>query len=201
MNLSSVFEMLHSKIKFNRFVESLKEPLLHETKLINNNIEVEKASNNEKFNLLILTRLYEKGVAYLQTLSNKFQRGEDYIDLKELKDNLELCNTDLQKFFPTFKDIIKQYFLVDNDAVNIESIFSFFNKNKFQHKIKIIKYIEIIMNKITIMFSFFEKEINLLYDEADFALRGVIYIKEFESLVAKMLEKNEVGWKLLEYFK
>ena len=78
MNASACFEICSSKLKLYKLVESTRESILNETKLLNNDIEDTKHDNKVKFESIILARLYEKGIAYLQRLSNNSKKGEVY---------------------------------------------------------------------------------------------------------------------------
>jgi hypothetical protein len=128
-----------------------------------------------------------------------------YEDLSIITKLFKRCNQDIYPADITdafILDIFERNFTIVDDDIKIEikSLLNYYSK-KYFFKIKITDFLQITMNSLTYIYDKLEKSICKIYDQVDHTNKGLIFYKEFEDILLKLVEPlNQNKWKIVDFF-
>lgn len=203
MNTELCFEIYHSRYpQFNLVNENRLSLLKNSTVIDAGSSENKKVKDEKKLDLFLINRFYNKSYILITDLLNDFKNNNiTETDLTKIAEQLQNVNKEFKLSMQHCTDILKNNFTVKAGKLNLDTFFNFFAHNKVHFKIKIVDFIEISLNYLVTLFNLLEKKIFRLYEEADVRKIGLIYYKEFEDIITKLMGGVENKWKVNEYFK
>jgi hypothetical protein len=154
-----------------------------------------------KRDLFYLSRFYKNFKDTFEDLLNKFktsgQNEENYLKIAE---QIIISNKEFNLDLTQTIDLIKRNFKVNSDKIQLDSFIDFFiNKYSFMMKINI--FVKVAINCFSIIFNDIDKNVQKIWDSADFKKTGIIFYKEFEEVMNITMNNTEFKWKIPDYFK
>ena len=165
--------------------------------------EIPNLKVETKYQLYLLVRFYKKSTIFMNNLLNKFKSSHnDKIHFKELFDQFNLINRDMDFNEEIINSIFSSYFTIEDDnCIKLESLFTFFKEKSYTFKIKVIDYIEISMKNFIYLYGFLEKKLSLIFDKFVMKQDGLMGIKEFQNAFLSIIGGSEREWTITPFFK
>lgn len=148
-----------------------------------------------------LSRYYTKSNHSFKKLLNNFKNNiqNEEKDIS-LADSIIIANREYELSLSTVLDLIKRNFKISGDAVKLESFLNYFI-DKYVFKIKMTDFMEQSFKGFGIIYNDLDKNLQKMWDIADKKRNGIIFFKEFESVMNIIMGNSENKWKISEYFK
>ena len=200
MDTNFCFECIHLILSFYKILNNVTDII------ISNSTVYEQVSKNiislteeKKKDYFYLFRFNEKEIIFFQKLINELKQNikEKEIEiiishLKESNNLFKLTNNDCY-------NIIKRNFIInENNTINLDQFLEFF-VNKLAFRIHIYKFCEIIFNAIDYEFEAIVKICKKTIIELRIG-NGLIFFKDFEEVLMKLINNSSIKWKLSHYF-
>ena len=206
MNTEQCFEILYSKFPFFEFVINHKDVIINLTQVIEGENEVPGIPLIKKFNIFLLTRMYNRSMLFINEIATELKRDNNAeILFDKVVDCFLISNKEFDLNETMILDIFQNNFdlhknILNKNIISVQSFLKFFSK-KYFFKIKIVDFLEISLNALINTYGTLEKKIIKFFDEVDFLKKGFILYKEFEQILIQWFGNNENKWKISEFFK
>ena len=161
---------------------------------------VNVASQQKKMEYYYLNRFAEKSIVYFNSLVQLSKNNVRESNLMYLVTSIVEANAVLGLDREKCVDVLKRNFKVDEkrNVIELDSFLEFF-VNKVVFKIQVYEYCEFVFKGLVMIYQNIEKKINHVLIELNIS-DGLIYYKEFEVILMKLINNNEIRWKVPNYF-
>jgi len=172
--------------------------------------------NNVKYEIMILLVFYERSLAFVSRVSadryetnNTKKEGVDYIEIKTLRDQIQITTNEFNLTELEIDNIIKKYFVdksinsINTTMISLDLFFKFFVLNDSQFSIKIIAntFINFSMKKIELIYNWIENKAMYHFDSIDIGKREFLVFIEFEKLIMTIFGDSDNKWKVSDYYR
>ena len=201
MDTNYCFEILHNRLGFYNILLSLKDLIILNSNIYDPNTkEIIHLSNDKKREYYYLNRFAEKSIVFFNDLIIDSKNNVKQKDITTILQNIQDANAIFNLQRDTCIDILSKNFKVDlkSNTIELDSFLEFF-VNKMVFRMQVFEFCEITFSGILIIFQSIEKKINKILIEIDIQ-NGLIYYKDFELILMKLINNNELRWKLPSYF-
>ena len=201
MDTNYCFEILHNRLGFYNILLSLKDMIILNSNIYDPNTkEIIHLSNDKKREYYYLNRFAEKSIVFFNDLIIDSKNNVKYKEIAPILQNIQDANAIFNLQRDTCLDILSKNFKVDltNNTIELDNFLEFF-VNKMVFRIQVYEFCEFVFSGILIIFQGIEKKINHILIEVD-SQNGLIYYKDFEIILMKLINNNELKWKLPSYF-
>jgi hypothetical protein len=169
--------------------------------LFKNEKEIKNLFIETKRDIFYLTRFYNKFKDTLENLLDLYKTsGRNEENYLKIAQQIILSNKEYNIDLTQSIEILKRNFKVIGDVIQIDSFLDFF-VNKYTFMIKTKDFIRVATDSFFIIFNDLDKNVQKIWDFADFKKTGIIFYKEFESVMNVIMGSSEFKWKIPEYFK
>lgn len=202
MSTDLCFEIYSQKLNNYNFQIETKDKIFKMTYVSDINNKYIKLNEIRKFDYFTLTRFYNKADIFIGDLFKNYKENKKITEKLEIfVDPFSIINRDFFLNKHQVQNIFSRCFKIQNDSINLDEFFLFFTK-KYYFMIRISDFIEICYNNATDVLNAVEKKIEKLFFEYDLKKNGMMYFKDFESLMNKILDfkTNDNKWKINDYF-
>lgn len=201
MTLDNCFEIFLSKFP-NSFIhiESL-DKLLRNSLISQAEKEVENLGLENRKDIFLLMKYYNKQNSAFQSLLNEFKNKtkneESYLNIA---DQIMMANKEFEIDFFQIAEVLKRNFSIIDDKIQLESFLDYFVE-RFTFKVKITDFLQVCIDCFTVIYSDLDKYLVKMWENADAKRNGIIFYREFETVLNVLLGNSENKWKISEYFK
>ena len=201
MNLENCVEIFNTKFQNYSLNSDLFDKLIRVCEFYQGDNQIPNSGYEFVRDRFFLSRFYEKSTNYIENLIEEYKAKEkNEENVIELANMVINCNRDFEINLLLVIEIFKNNFKTTEEKVDLESFFSYFLvKNYF--KIKIEDFINITLEKLENIYQGLDKTLSKLWENADMKKTGLLFYKEFESILIIILGNSENKWKISEYFK
>jgi hypothetical protein len=196
------FEIYSQKLNNFNFQLETKDKIIKMTKVTDINNKYIYLNEVKKFDYFTLIRFYNKSEIFIGDLF------KDYKESKKTKEKLDnfiepftIPNKDFCLNNQQVENIFRRCFKINEEFINLDEFFTFFTK-KYTFSIRISDFIEICYNNAIDVFNAVEKRLEKLFLEYDSRKNGMMYFKDFEPMMHKILDfkTKDNKWKINDYF-
>jgi hypothetical protein len=206
MNTDICFEIFHTKLNIFNLVNHTCDSLIKSSKFYeanNNELSETEFSYEAKMDIFLLTKFLNKSFLFVNDIIYEYKENQiQYMDSVKFISQFQVANKEFSNFQSPEKiiRIFERNFIVKSGNIHLESFIHFYLK-KLYCKINISDYLETSISTLIYIFSQIEKKISHLFDIVDYKRKEIIFYKEFEELLYKILNPSDLKWKLNDYFK
>ena len=204
MEVFLCFEILYWRMPEFSVIEFTKKAILKKAKITTIDFKISEYNDykwEDKLDLMLLFRFYKNSVLFVKDLTFKYEKLKIKIeDIENFIDPIQTSNKEFKLEKERVIEILSKFFNVNNYNVPLDEFFGLFNSNKLLFSIGVIDFLDISLFYLELIFSTLEKQISNFYDLADLKKQGVIFYKEFNSMM-NVLVKSQNIWKVVDYYK
>ena len=202
METNYCFDILHNRLSFYNILSLLKDTIIMNSNMYEYTSKemVNVASQQKKMEYYYLNRFAEKSIVYFNSLVQLSKNNVRESNLMYLVTSIVEANAVLGLDREKCVDVLKRNFKVDEkrNVIELDSFLEFF-VNKVVFKIQVYEYCEFVFKGLVMIYQNIENKINHVLIELNIS-DGLIYYKEFEVILMKLINNNEIRWKLPNYF-
>lgn len=164
--------------------------------LYNSTEIIDISSEKVKFELLILHKMYIKSYIFIGELRNKLKNGEKEVKIDVILLQFSLINKEISIEKTEILSLIKKYFVFNHrtNSILIESLLLFYSQNQFSFKISLVKYINLTIESLILLFSQLEDNIKkVLNSNSSLFNKDFLTFSDFEDSCVEIisnLDKN-----------
>jgi len=200
MNLDTCMDIYMNKFPNYWIHKDCLDKLLRLCTIINNERELEDSGLENKKDTFYLMKYYQKQNDSFQKLLNDFDKGKNEENYLLVADQIMIANREYELNLIQIVTILKKYFIMTEDKIQLDSFLDYF-VNKIIFKIKITDFVQVSVDCFGIIYADLDKILQRMWENADSKKNGIIFFKEFESVLIVLLGNSENKWKISEYFK
>ncbi len=201
MSLENCMEIYLSKFPLLSINIHALDKLLRSCTVVQNEKECESFGLESKKDVFYLMKYFQKQNASFQILLDGFRSNlkneESYLSIA---DNIMIANKDYDLSLVLILDTLKRNFSFVDDKIQLESFLDYF-VDKYSFKIKVADFVQISVESFAIIYADLDRIVQKIWMSADDKKNGIIFFKEFESVMNVLLGNSENKWKISEYFK
>jgi hypothetical protein len=201
MNPELCFEIYFTKLHNMNLVSENKEALIKFSKIYDSNGEPLQIREDRRLDLFLVIRFLNRSYNFISDITDLQKQNIKEEQTSKLVEAFQNANKEFKLSNDKIFEIVQKYFSAGKAKFNIDNLLNYFNQNKISFKLKIIDFLDISVNSIVQLFNVIERKIVRLFDEIDSKKVGLIYFREFEELMKKIMPVVENKWKIAEYFK
>ena len=200
MNTECCYEIYQTKFEFYKLFNENKDNIMKQSTVWEKDNEI-NMNFERKLDCYLLSRFYYNSQSFVNEQVNLYNSGKPgYVDMNKFYDLFSNVNKLFDITRNQFDKIIEKFFSCKLQKLEIEEFFEFFSK-KYIFKIKIMDFIDISMTSIISIYSHLEKKIISTFESVESKHPEIIFFKEFQEILGKVLDFDEYKWKMIEFFK
>jgi len=181
-------------------IDSL-DKLLRMCTVIQNEKEIEGLGLENKKDVFYLMRYYHKQNTSFQFLLNDFKnRGKNEESYLTIADQIMIANKEYDINLLQIIEILRKNFKMFDDKIQLDSFLDYF-VNKWIFKIKITDFVQVSIDSFSVIYADLDKTLQKMWENADARKNGIIFFREFETVLTVLLGNSENKWKISDYFK
>ena len=200
MDTNFCFERIHACLNFYQILNKVSDIIIiHSTVYEQSSKNIITLSGDKKRDYFYLLRLNEKSIIFFNKLINDLKQNIREKDIEPIITYLHNSNLIFKLSRDDCYNILKRNFKInDNNTIDLDSFLEFF-VNKLTYKIQIYDFCDIIFNAIQFIFDGIIKKCKKIFTEIRLG-SGIIFYKDFEKIIFKLIRNGEIKWKISNYF-
>ena len=200
MDTNFCFECIHACLNFYQILNKVSDIIIiHSTVYEQSSKNIITLSGDKKRDYFYLLRLNEKSIIFFNKLINDLKQNIREKDIEPIITYLHNSNLIFKLSRDDCYNILKRNFKInDNNTIDLDSFLEFF-VNKLTYKIQIYDFCDIIFNAIQFIFDGITKKCKKIFTEIRLG-SGIIFYKDFEKIIFKLIRNGEIKWKISNYF-
>jgi len=201
INLDECLEIYNNKFANYHLGNENIEKLIKACDVYLDDKKLEDFGYEPTLNKFLLDRFYKRNFIFIEGLLEEYQKKtQNEIELMTLANQFIIANRDLDVNYNMAEVIIKENFIIRENVVELDSFFTYF-LNKYQFKMRIIKFVNLSLERLLNVYNSLDSILNKLWESADCKKQGIIFAKEFDRVIEFLMGNSEFKWKIKDYFK
>ena len=200
MDTNFCFQCIHLNLSFYRIFNNVSDIIINCSNVYEQNSKnIISLTEEKKKDYFYLFRFNEKGNIFFLKLIKELKQNIKEKDIEIIISQLKESNNLFKLTNNDCYNIIKRNFIInENNTINLDQFLEFF-VNKLAFRIHIYKFCEIIFNAIDYEFEAIVKICKKTIIELRIG-NGLIFFKDFEEVLMKLINNSSIKWKLSHYF-